>query len=33
MAAFGGFDHNAHALRIVTELERRYARYDGLDLS
>ena len=25
MAAFGGFDHNAQALRIVTRLERRYA--------
>jgi len=33
MAQFGGFDHNAQALRIVTKLERRYARYDGLDLT
>ena len=33
MAGFGGFDHNAHALRIVTELERRYAAFDGLNLS
>ena len=33
MAAFGGFDHNAQALRVVTKLERRYARYDGLDLT
>jgi dGTPase len=33
MAAFGGFDHNAQALRIVTRLERRYAAYDGLNLS
>lgn len=32
MAAYGGFDHNAQALRIVTRLERRYARYDGLNL-
>src|SRR3974390_1516116 len=32
MAEFGGFDHNAQALRVVTKLERRYARYDGLDL-
>ncbi len=32
MAPFGGFDHNAQALRVVTLLERRYARYDGLDL-
>src|SRR4029078_5311532 len=29
----GGFDHNAHALRIVTDLERRYAAVDGLNLS
>ena len=33
MAPFGGFDHNAHALRIVTELERRYAGFDGLNLT
>ena len=33
MAAFGGFDHNAQALRIVTRLERRYADYDGLNLT
>lgn len=33
MAPFGGFDHNAHALRIVTRLERRYADFDGLNLS
>ncbi len=33
MAPYGGFDHNAQALRIVTLLERRYARYDGLDLT
>jgi dGTPase len=32
MVEFGGFDHNAQALRVVTKLERRYARYDGLDL-
>ena len=29
MAAFGGFDHNAQALRIVTRLERRYAISTG----
>src|ERR1700732_1691646 len=28
LSAFGGFDHNAQALRIVTDLERRYAEYD-----
>ena len=33
MAAFGGFDHNAHGLRLVTELERRYAQFDGLNLT
>ncbi len=33
MAPFGGFDHNAQALRVVTVLERRYAGYDGLDLT
>ena len=33
MAAFGGFDHNAQALRIVTRLERRYAGFDGLNLT
>ncbi|MCQ0987446.1 deoxyguanosinetriphosphate triphosphohydrolase [Jiella marina] len=33
MAAFGGFDHNAQSLRIVTELERRYADFDGLNLA
>jgi dGTPase len=33
LAAFGGFDHNAQALRIVTRLERRYAAYDGLNLA
>ncbi len=29
----GGFDHNAQALRIVTALERRYAAFDGLNLT
>lgn len=33
MAAFGGFDHNAQTLRIVTRLERRYANFDGLNLT
>ena len=33
MADFGGFDHNAQALRIVTRLERRYAAHDGLNLT
>lgn len=30
---FGGFDHNAQSLRTVTELESRYASYDGLNLT
>ncbi|GGH22030.1 deoxyguanosinetriphosphate triphosphohydrolase-like protein [Alsobacter metallidurans] len=33
MAAYGGFDHNAQALRIVTRLEKRYADFDGLNLT
>lgn len=33
MKAWGGFDHNAQSLRIVTRLERRYAEFDGLNLS
>jgi dGTPase len=32
MGAYGGFDHNAQTLRIVTKLERRYAEWDGLNL-
>ena len=33
MAPHGGFDHNAQALRIVTDLERHYAEFDGLNLT
>jgi dGTPase len=33
MAAFGGFDHNAQALKVVTQLERRYGAFDGLNLA
>src|SRR5664280_2179429 len=33
LSGFGGFDHNAQALRIVTDLERRYAAFDGLNLA
>jgi dGTPase len=33
MAPYGGFDHNAQALRIVTSLERHYAGFDGLNLT
>ncbi|MDM9629568.1 deoxyguanosinetriphosphate triphosphohydrolase [Rhizobium sp. S152] len=30
---YGGFDHNAQSLRIVTKLERRYADFDGINLT
>lgn len=33
MAPYGGFDHNAQAIRIVTGLERHYADFDGLNLT
>jgi dGTPase len=33
MAPYGGFDHNAQAVRIVTSLERHYAEFDGLNLT
>jgi dGTPase len=33
LSRFGGFDHNAQALRIVTDLERRYPEFDGLNLT
>ena len=33
MQGEGGFDHNAQSLRVVTELERKYARFDGLNLA
>ena len=33
MARWGGFDHNAQSLRVVTRLERRYAEFDGLNLT
>jgi dGTPase len=32
-ADIGGFDHNAHTLRIVTKLEHRYGGFDGLNLT
>ena len=32
LADFGGFDHNAQTLRIVTAMERRYPDFDGLNL-
>jgi dGTPase len=33
LTAHGSFDHNAQALRVVTELERHYARFHGLNLT
>jgi dGTPase len=33
LGLFGGFDHNAQTLRVVTSLERRYADFDGLNLT
>jgi dGTPase len=33
LSAFGGFDHNAQTLRVVTALERRYPDFDGLNLT
>jgi len=33
MVDHGGFDHNRQSLRIVTELERRYSDFPGLNLT
>jgi dGTPase len=33
MKDFGGFDHNAQTIRILTHLENRYADFDGLNLT
>src|SRR5688572_20590180 len=33
LADAGGFDHNAHTLRLVTRLEASYPNFDGLNLS
>jgi dGTPase len=32
MREYGGFEHNLQSLRVVDELERRYARFPGLNL-
>jgi dGTPase len=32
-APYGGFDHNAQSFKVVTRLERKYASFDGLNLS
>src|SRR5581483_11739236 len=33
MRGHGGFEHNHHSLRIVEELEQKYPRFSGLNLS
>ena len=33
MGPYGGFDHNIHSLRLLTSLERKYANFDGLNLT
>jgi dGTPase len=33
MAGFGGFDHNVQTFSVLTRLERRYPRFEGLNLS
>ncbi|MFK7866946.1 MAG: deoxyguanosinetriphosphate triphosphohydrolase [Alphaproteobacteria bacterium] len=33
MKPYGGFDHNDHALKILTMLEQRYPEFDGLNLT
>lgn len=33
MQPYGGFDHNAQTLRILTRLEQRYVAFDGLNLT
>jgi dGTPase len=33
MREFGGFEHNLQSLRVVDELEERYATFDGLNLT
>ncbi|MDX1949240.1 MAG: deoxyguanosinetriphosphate triphosphohydrolase [Rickettsiales bacterium] len=33
MENFGGFDHNAQTIRILTKLEKKYIDFDGLNLT
>jgi dGTPase len=33
MSSHGGFEHNLQSLRVVDELEERYPRYNGLNLT
>ena len=33
MAPFGGFDHNVQTFRVLSEIERQYPRFPGLNLT
>ncbi len=33
MANYGGFDHNAQTLRVITKIETRYPEFEGLNLA
>lgn len=33
MQPYGGFDHNAHTIKILTSLEHKYAEFNGLNLT
>jgi len=33
MEPYGGFDHNAQTIRIISKLEKKYAKFEGLNLS
>jgi dGTPase len=33
MTQYDGFDHNAQALRVLTKLEHKYPKFDGLNLT
>ena len=33
MENFGGFSHNAHSLKILTKIEHKYAKFEGLNLT
>lgn len=33
MLSYGGFDHNAQTFKVLTKLERKYARHHGLNLT
>ncbi len=33
MKDYGGFNHNVHTIKIVTQIEKRYQHYNGLNLT